>query len=188
MVVLILFLFVLQTGLEKNLFGNHPVALSPTESRGPPPAFASDPLVSSSGDTHNNKSSLNSIANTESNLGEGFSATTGNGSSKNNIADIVEIEMPGSEGNFVKSSSPSGVRASCLLMFHCKMISQHMIDFFQFVLIPFCFLFSIAIQPVATTRKGALNYDRQNSEISYYADDEDGNRKKYVRRGKLHAF
>lgn len=68
------------------------------------------------------------------------------------------------------------------------MISLHMIHFFQFILIPFRFLFSIAFQPVATTRKGAINYDRQNSEISYYADDEDGNRKKYVRRGKLHAL
>ncbi|KAL0559762.1 hypothetical protein IC582_000129 [Cucumis melo] len=142
---------ILQTGLEKNLFGNYPVGFSPTESHSPPPAFASDPLVSTSADTHNNKSSLNSVANIESNLGEGFSATTGTGSSKNNIADIVEIEMPGSEGNFVKGSSPSG--------------------------------------PVATTRKGAINYDRQNSEISYYADDEDGNHKKYVRRGPFkHKF
>lgn len=97
------------------MFGNYPVGFSPTESHSPPPAFASDPLVSTSADTHNNKSSLNSVANIESNLGEGFSATTGTGSSKNNIADIVEIEMPGSEGNFVKGSSPSGVRTSPLL-------------------------------------------------------------------------
>jgi len=34
------------------------------------------------------------------------------------------------------------------------------------------------------TRKGATSIDRQNSEISYYADDEDGNRKKYTKRGK----
>jgi hypothetical protein len=37
------------------------------------------------------------------------------------------------------------------------------------------------------TRKGANTVDRQNSEISYYADDEDGNRKKYTKRGK-HAI
>lgn len=37
------------------------------------------------------------------------------------------------------------------------------------------------------TRKGATTVDRQNSEISYYADDEDGNRKKYTKRGK-HAI
>ena len=102
------------------MFGNHPVGFSPTESHGPSPAFASDPLVSTSADTHNNKSSLNSVAKIESNLIEGYSATTGTGSSKNNVADIVEIEMPGSEGNFVKASSPSGVRTSRLLMFLLK--------------------------------------------------------------------
>lgn len=37
------------------------------------------------------------------------------------------------------------------------------------------------------TRKGATTVDRQNSEISYYADDEDGNLKKYTKRGK-HAI
>jgi hypothetical protein len=37
------------------------------------------------------------------------------------------------------------------------------------------------------TRKGTTTVDRQNSEISYYADDEDGNRKKYNKRGK-HAI
>ena len=42
----------------------------------------------------------------------------------------------------------------------------------------------IALQPGATTRKGAFHVERQNSEISYYADDEDGNRKKYSKRGK----
>ena len=41
------------------------------------------------------------------------------------------------------------------------------------------------LQPGATTRKGAYNADRQNSETSYYADDEDGNTKKYSRRGGL---
>ncbi|CAA0807465.1 RING/U-box superfamily protein [Striga hermonthica] len=35
---------ILQTGLEKNLFGNHPVSLG-TETRSPPPAFASEPLM-----------------------------------------------------------------------------------------------------------------------------------------------
>ena len=45
-------------------------------------------------------------------------------------------------------------------------------------------LLSNVIQPGATTRKGAHHVDRQNSEISYYADDEDGKHKKYTRRGK----
>lgn len=41
------------------------------------------------------------------------------------------------------------------------------------------------MQPGATTRKTASQVERQNSEISYYADDEDANRKKYTRRGQL---
>lgn len=43
------------------------------------------------------------------------------------------------------------------------------------------------MQPGATTRKGTYHVDRQNSEISYYADDEDGTHKKYTRRGKLYG-
>lgn len=43
----------------------------------------------------------------------------------------------------------------------------------------------IAMQPGATTRKGAFQVDRQNSDMSYYADDEDGNKKKYSRRGAV---
>jgi hypothetical protein len=35
------------------------------------------------------------------------------------------------------------------------------------------------------TRKGPNQVERQTSEISYYADDEDGNSKKYVKRGKF---
>jgi hypothetical protein len=38
------------------------------------------------------------------------------------------------------------------------------------------------------TRKGANYVERQNSEISYYADDEDANRKKYTKRGKHAIF
>lgn len=39
-------------------------------------------------------------------------------------------------------------------------------------------------QPATTTRKSAFQGDRQNSETSYYADDEDANQKKYTRRGE----
>ncbi|KAL0348304.1 UNVERIFIED_CONTAM: hypothetical protein Sangu_1058200 [Sesamum angustifolium] len=42
--------------------------------------------------------------------------------------------------------------------------------------------------PGATTRKSAVQVERQNSEASYYADDEDGNRKKYSRRGQWKLF
>ncbi|KAB1208379.1 hypothetical protein CJ030_MR7G001348 [Morella rubra] len=136
---------IVQTGVEKNLFGNHPVSLVATESRGPPPAFASDPLiaVSSTGGTENNARPL--LLQDEISVAEGYSAATGAGSSR----DILEIDGPSTAGNFVKTSSPPG----------------------------------------ATTRKGAFQVERQSSEISYYADDEDGNRKKYTRRGPLqHKF
>lgn len=33
-----------------------------------------------------------------------------------------------------------------------------------------------------------MQADRQNSEVPYYADDEDANRKKYTRRGVLKSF
>ncbi|XP_059647885.1 uncharacterized protein LOC132294149 isoform X1 [Cornus florida] len=126
---------IMQTGLEKNLLGNHP-----TESRGPPPAFASNPLIHTS------------VAKDA----EGYLATAGIGSTKSSVTDIVEIDGPSSaspslsnhDSNFMKSTSPSG--------------------------------------PGATTRKNAFQVDKQNSEISYFADDEDGNQKKYTKRG--HAW
>ncbi|KAL5561365.1 hypothetical protein UlMin_031112 [Ulmus minor] len=142
---------IMQTGLEKNLFGNHPVSLSVTEPRGPPPAFASDPLITSMEGRESNASSSSVIVKNETNLSEGYSVTNGAGPSKLTVTDIVEIEGPNSVGNFMKSSSPVG--------------------------------------PGATTRKGAIHVERQNSEISYYADDEDANRKKYSRRGPFrHKF
>ncbi|XAR52920.1 hypothetical protein NMG60_11021254 [Bertholletia excelsa] len=122
---------IMQTGLEKNVFGNHPVPSPVTESRTPPPAFASDPLMHVS--------------------------AAGGSSSAGGKDDIVEIDGPslGSPSNqkssFMKSSSPTGAGA--------------------------------------TTRKSGFQVDRQNSEVSYYADDEDGNQKKYTRRGTLrHKF
>ncbi|XP_041010608.1 zinc finger protein-like 1 homolog isoform X1 [Juglans microcarpa x Juglans regia] len=144
---------IMQTGLEKNLFGNHPVSLAATESRGPPPAFSSDPLsaVSSTGGRENNASSLPLLAQDGISVAEGYLAATGAGSSKLPVKDVLEINVPGTAGDFVKNSSPVG--------------------------------------PGATTRKGALLVDRQNSEISYYADDEDANQKKYTRRGPFrHKF
>ncbi|XP_044489024.1 zinc finger protein-like 1 homolog [Mangifera indica] len=130
---------IMQTGLEKNLFGNHPVSLTVTESCSPPPAFASDPIISSS-----NVSSSSSVAKNGINLTEGYMAPT-------SVAEIMEIESPNSTGSFIKSSSPPA--------------------------------------PGATTRKGGAYVERQNSEILYFADDEDGNRKKYSRRGPLrHKF
>lgn len=144
---------IMQTGMEKNLFGNHPVSLPAVESRSPPPAFASDPLMHVSA-----TSSSPSIAKDETNFTDGYSSANGTGPSKLSVSDIVEIDGPSLAGNaqisnhetnFMKSTSPSG--------------------------------------PGATTRKSGLYVERQNSEISYYADDdEDGTHKKYTRRGPFH--
>ncbi|XP_058769582.1 uncharacterized protein LOC131643386 [Vicia villosa] len=120
---------ILQTGIEKNVFGNHPISLSVTESRSPPPAFSSDPLIGR--ENHRNSESVD-----------------GSELSKLSVTDIVEIDGSNSGGNFMKSTSPVG--------------------------------------PGATTRKGTVHVDRQNSETSYYADDEDAKRKKYIKRGPFH--
>lgn len=78
--------------MEKNIFGNHPVSLSVTESRSPPPAFASEPLIG------------------RENHGNSDSPATGSEPPKLSVTDIVEIEGANSAGNFVKGSSPVGVR------------------------------------------------------------------------------
>ncbi|CAH1450457.1 unnamed protein product [Lactuca virosa] len=111
---------IIQTGMEKNVFGNNPVSF-------PTPAISSDPLTK-------DPSSVNGSSS----------------SSKPSSIDIVEIDVPNSANH---SRSPtSGV-------------------------------------PGATTRKSAQQVERQNSEVSYYADDEDANRKKYTRRGTFrHKF
>ncbi|XP_077233794.1 RING/U-box superfamily protein [Tasmannia lanceolata] len=141
---------ILQTGMEKSIFGNHLVSMPAAEPRPPPPAFASDPLVhvtTTEGMDRSNSNSSAFIKDPISTL-------------KVSSPDIVEIDGPISLGNqfasdhepqFIKSVSPTG--------------------------------------PGATTRKGPYPVDRQNSEISYYADDEDGNHKKYARRGPFrHKF
>ncbi|PPS18097.1 hypothetical protein GOBAR_AA02468 [Gossypium barbadense] len=120
------------TGMEKNLFGNHPVSLNTPEPCGPPPAIM----------RYNGNSSA-SVA-----KDEGYSAV---GPPKLSVSEIMEIDSPSSAGNYMKTSSP--------------------------------------VAPIATTRKGTVHADRQNSEISYYiTDDEDGNRKKYSRRGMLNPW
>ncbi|CAM8899229.1 unnamed protein product [Rhodiola kirilowii] len=132
---------IIQTGLEKNVFGNHPVLMPATGSRGPPPAFASDPLIQASGASGEGKhgSKIPEIQ------------PVGNMTNSLNILvpDNLEIGGPSSAGNHLSNSSPPG----------------------------------------ATTRKGAILADRQISENPYYADDEDGNLKKYSRRGSFrHKF
>ncbi|KAG6417477.1 hypothetical protein SASPL_119657 [Salvia splendens] len=126
---------IMQTGLEKNVFGNHPVPHQGAESRSPPPAFASEPLA------HTSDVKIPASTERPENL------------------DILEIDgygsgtssLPNHGPDFMKNTSPTG--------------------------------------PGATTRKGAMQVERQNSEVPYYADDEDANRKKYSRRGSFrHKF
>jgi len=156
---------IIQTGLEKNVFGNHFVTMSKADTR-TPPAFASDPLkhLSSSGDRESNGANIISSAqdaSLPSTLHSAMytSASLGSGTPIHIEPEIVEIEgpspvitqFPEQESNFIRSPSPHG--------------------------------------PGAMTRKGVTSVDRQNSEISYYADDEDGNRKKYTKRGTFrHRF
>uniref|UniRef100_A0A2P2LNZ8 Uncharacterized protein MANES_10G082600 n=1 Tax=Rhizophora mucronata TaxID=61149 RepID=A0A2P2LNZ8_RHIMU len=126
---------IMQTGLEKNLFGNHPVSLPAA-----PPAFASDPLVAISSSPSATKDGMKTS--------EDYLTGNGPGPLKTSVSDIVEIDGPNLAGNYLKNSSPPG--------------------------------------PGATTRKGGLHVERPNSEVSYFADDEDGNLKKYTRRGPFH--
>ncbi|KAJ0933542.1 putative transcription factor C2H2 family [Helianthus annuus] len=98
---------IVQTGIEKNVFGNNPVSL--TVRIPPEPSVTNDDAA--------------------------------NGSAKRSSTDNVEIDVPSSI-NHLRSPTSS-----------------------------------------ATTRKSAPQVERQNSEVSYFADDEDANRKKYSRRG-----
>ncbi|TVU30662.1 hypothetical protein EJB05_22294, partial [Eragrostis curvula] len=148
---------IVQTGLEKNVFGNHFVTISKTDTR-TPPAFTSDPLkrLSTSGDRESIGTNQAKDAALSSTLQSGMYSS---GTAIHAEPEIVEVDgpspittqFPEQESNFIRSPSPHG--------------------------------------PGAMTRKGATSVDRQNSEISYYADDEDGNRKKYTKRGPFrHRF
>ncbi|KAI3950301.1 hypothetical protein MKX01_032193, partial [Papaver californicum] len=89
---------IMQTGMEKHLFGNHPVSLPTPVSRAPPPAFASDPLMGGRDKGHTD--TLDSVA--DGNSTSGVSPATGLGPSKLSTSDIVEIDEP----NLLKSTSP----------------------------------------------------------------------------------
>ncbi|KAG9148188.1 hypothetical protein Leryth_014125 [Lithospermum erythrorhizon] len=122
---------IMQSGMEKNLFGNHPVSLQPAETRSPPPAFSSGPLLHANGAGKELLTAAKDSSSYEAGGSESASASLSN-----------------HEAGFVQSTSPG-----------------------------------------ATTRKTANQVERLNSEISYYADDEDVNQKKYTRRGTFrHKF
>ncbi|KAK1385452.1 zinc finger protein-like 1-like [Heracleum sosnowskyi] len=147
----------MQTGYEKKLFGNHPVSFSAADSRDPPPAFASDPLIHVSG----NGGMPTSVGKDGS-----YSGTTGSGSTEPLTIGMEGIDDPSAANpslssntsNFMSNTSP--VSTLLLLFLHLS-------------------------EPGATTRKSALQAERQSSGMSYYADDEDANRKKYTRRGSI---
>ena len=75
-----------------------------------------------------------------------------------------------------------------------KSMGVHIWCAFSYMFLTCClvqiwFDYCFATQPGATTRKSGLYVERQNSEISYYADDdEDGTHKKYTRRGGYKIF
>lgn len=108
--------------MEKNIFGNHPVSLSVTESRSPPPAFSSDPLI--------NRENI-----TKSDLVEGYSTTTGAGPSTLSVTDILEIDSPTSAGSFKKASSPVGLTGLYSQLLHLNMKS--------FIFLFLCFLLPV---------------------------------------------
>ncbi|RRT68879.1 hypothetical protein BHE74_00035917, partial [Ensete ventricosum] len=72
------------------------------------------------------------------------------------------------------SNCPCRICLSCMF-FPCNSSIMFIVSDFSVL----CF-----IQPGAATRKPTY-HGRQNSETSYYADDEDGTSKKYTRRGKI---
>ncbi|XP_058080556.1 uncharacterized protein LOC131228723 [Magnolia sinica] len=157
---------IIQTGLEKNLLGSHLVSLPASESRVPPPAFASDPLMSITAVEGRERTSTNAFESikdpsfpSSSVVKEEFSAE-GYPNAKFSSQDIVEVDGPSSVGNQFTADNDSN---------YMKSLSPTV--------------------PGATTRKTGHHADRQNSEASYYADDEDASRKKYTRRGPLrHKF
>ena len=89
-------MMLLQTGLEKNVFGNHPVPLQGPESRSPPPAFASEPLVHTSGTVDKTAASSARPANLDILEIDGYNSGTSS--------------LPIHEPDFMKNTSPTGVR------------------------------------------------------------------------------
>ncbi|KAI0503607.1 hypothetical protein KFK09_014541 [Dendrobium nobile] len=149
---------IIQSGLEKNIFGNYLVSLPPVEPRATPPAFASNPLVHISSADDGEKINANSF---DSIKDKSMASSLGGiASLKNSEEDIVEIEGPSSVGNhFMSDQDPNFMKSKN------------------------------ATTPGATTRKGSYHVERQSSEVSYFADDEDGTHRKYSRRGPFgHKF
>ncbi|XP_042440685.1 uncharacterized protein LOC122026108 [Zingiber officinale] len=151
---------IIQSGLEKNVFGNH-IVPPPASGNHGPPAFASDSLIhiSPAEDTEGGASSFNSdkdsrpisVQATDAKyLDEVYNSIVGVGSSMVTESEIVELEGPNAlEHQIMKDQDPHFMKT-----------------------------------PSAATRKPTY-HERKYSETSYYADDEDGTNKKYTRRGPI---
>ncbi|WOL16953.1 zinc finger protein-like [Canna indica] len=159
---------IVQSGMEKNVFGNHLVSLPAVDNCVAPPA--SDLLMRVSAVENPEKGGAASVIAVKDsrphlslpvadvNYSDEVSNSTIGSSSKPIESEIVEVDGPNGLGNhfmqdqeshLMKNTSPSG----------------------------------------ATTRKPAYHVDRQSSDMFYYADDEDGTKKKYTRRGPIrHKF
>ncbi|WOK92347.1 zinc finger protein-like [Canna indica] len=88
---------IFQSGLEKNVFGDHLVSVAASDNRDPPPAFASDPLSHVSAVEEIDKGGATSVNDKYSN--EAFRYTVGVGSSRLIEPEIVEVDGPNSLEN-----------------------------------------------------------------------------------------
>ncbi|KAK1268678.1 hypothetical protein QJS04_geneDACA006361 [Acorus gramineus] len=129
------------------------VSLTVAESRVVPPAFSSDPLI--------HVSATEDIGRTFESIEESKLSSSSINKQRAYLTDVYSSHLQLPETDIVEIDGPSYLG------------NQFMNDHDD----------NLLKSPGTSTRKGAYYVDRQNSEISYHADDEDGNRKKYIRRG-----
>ncbi|RZS02357.1 hypothetical protein BHM03_00032403 [Ensete ventricosum] len=122
-------LLVLQSGLEKNIFGNHLVSLPAVENHMPPPAFASDPLMHVSAVEDTEKGGATSVDPVEDSRrtlslpvthdkysDEVYNSTIGVGSSNTIEPEIVEVDDPNALGNqFMQNEEHHHVKSASLV-------------------------------------------------------------------------
>lgn len=99
----------LQTGLVKNVFGNHPVPFQGADSRSPPPAFASEPLIHGSATGDRQYIGGKDAVSTERPENLDILEIDGHGSGTSSL--------PNHGPDFIKSASPTGVRYFDILFF-----------------------------------------------------------------------
>jgi hypothetical protein len=132
----------LQTGMEKNVFGNHYVTIAKADTQ-TPPAFASDPLktLSNRDDREFNSANAAKDAALPSTLHSGmYSSAVGSETTIHVDPEIVEIEgsSPVStqfsvqDSNFIRSPSPHGVSPEKSL--YCSVLCYYMFASFEICL------------------------------------------------------